>query len=116
MADNLKGLTFAELNAQFKTDMEAFKTQTQKISAARGKEGRIAAHQARLAGPETWRRMSGVKLMMHEMKHVGNKPFAWGFATMALVSVYAQAKFTDDMKAGSEYWSTYHGDGKKGGH
>lgn len=79
MAD-LKKLSFAEVNSQFKADMEAFKTETQKISAARGKEGRIAAHQARLAGPETWRRMSGIKLMIHEVKHVGNRPFAWGFA------------------------------------
>lgn len=79
-AENLKSLSFAELNAQYKSNMEAYKAATQKIAAARGKEGRIAAYNKRLAGPQTWRQMSGVKLMVHEMKHQGNRPFAYGFA------------------------------------
>ena len=54
---------------------------SKKIAASRGKEARIAAHQAKMAsGKQTWRQMSGIKLMAHEVSHVGNRPFMVGFA------------------------------------
>jgi hypothetical protein len=74
MADSAK---YEEVTNYFKERMEVSK----KIAAARGKDARIAAHQAKLAsGKQTWRQMTGVKLMAHEISHVGNKPFMVGFA------------------------------------
>lgn len=64
----------AEIKAYFEKRME----ESKKIWAGRGKEAQIAAHQARLAKP-SWRHLTGTNLMMHEIKHVGNRPFAWGF-------------------------------------
>jgi len=88
-----------------------------KIAAGRGKEARIAAAEAKKAsGVQTWRQMTGVRLMAHEISHVGNKPFMIGFAVVAGLGLVAQTKFSDDAKANSEYWSTFHGDGKKAGH
>ncbi len=54
---------------------------SQKIRATRGKEARIAAAAQKAAsGKTTWRQMTGVRLMAHEISHVGNKPFMIGFA------------------------------------
>ena len=39
-----------------------------------------AAAQKAASGTTTWRQMSGVRLMAHEISHVGNKPFMIGFA------------------------------------
>eukprot|EP00594_Rhizosolenia_setigera_P004982 CAMPEP_0178947958 /NCGR_PEP_ID=MMETSP0789-20121207/5198_1 /TAXON_ID=3005 /ORGANISM="Rhizosolenia setigera, Strain CCMP 1694" /LENGTH=67 /DNA_ID=CAMNT_0020628255 /DNA_START=49 /DNA_END=252 /DNA_ORIENTATION=- len=56
----------------------------------------------------SWRQLSGMKLFFHECKHVGNRPFAIGFGVMTGVALYAQMKFTDEMKAGSEYYQEFH--------
>ena len=47
--------------------------------------------------------------MMHEIGHIGNRPFMVGFAVTAVGALWIQTKFTDEMKANSLYWSTYHG-------
>ncbi|KAL7533819.1 hypothetical protein ACHAWF_004629 [Thalassiosira exigua] len=100
----------AEINTFFKNRM----AESKKIWATRGREARIAA-EAKRAG--TWRQMSGLNLIMHELGHSGNKPFAIGFGAVALGTLWLQTKFTDEMRASSLYWSTYHGDGApKGGH
>ena len=67
---------YEEVNTYFRQRME----ESRKIWSTRGKDARIAAAEARKAGPPTWRQLRGVPLMMHEIKHVGNRPFAWGFA------------------------------------
>ena len=74
MADNAK---YVEVTNYFKERM----AESKKVSSARGKEARMAAHSAKLAsGVQTWRQMTGVRLMAHEISHVGNKPFMVGFA------------------------------------
>jgi hypothetical protein len=65
---------FEEINAYFKQRM----VESKKIWSTRGKEARMATVAKRPA--DSWRSMRGVQLMVHEMGHVGNKPFAWGFA------------------------------------
>ena len=66
----------AKVEEFFKQEME----QTKKRWAMRGPEGRIKAYEARLNGPKTWRHMKGVEFMMHEVSHVGNRPFVIGLA------------------------------------
>uniref|UniRef100_A0A6U3T3V9 Uncharacterized protein n=1 Tax=Ditylum brightwellii TaxID=49249 RepID=A0A6U3T3V9_9STRA len=84
-------------------------TESKKVQATRGNAAYVAAQAKRAAsGPQTWRQMKGVPLMIHEIKHIGNKPFMVGFATVALGAVYAQTKFTDEMKEGSDYWQNFH--------
>mmetsp|Transcript_17915 Transcript_17915/g.25323 ORF Transcript_17915/g.25323 Transcript_17915/m.25323 type:complete len:106 (-) Transcript_17915:315-632(-) len=103
MADSGK---YEEVNNYFKQRM----AESKKIWETRGKDARIKAHAEKAAsGVKTWRQMSGVPLMIHEIKHVGNKPFMWGFFTVTVATVYAQMKFSDESKASSEYWSTFHG-------
>lgn len=92
------------------------RAESKKIWATRGKDARVAAAAARLAQPASWRQLSGIPLMIHEVKHVGNRPFMVGFAVCAVGALWIQTKFTDEMREGSLYWSTFHGDGKKGGH
>ena len=95
----------AEINSYFKGRMD----ESRKMWAARGKDARIASVAAKnAAGTKTWRQMSGMALMMHEAGHVGNKPFVIGFGVCGLIALYAQTKFTDDMKKDSLYWSTFH--------
>uniref|UniRef100_A0A7S2ICY6 Uncharacterized protein n=1 Tax=Helicotheca tamesis TaxID=374047 RepID=A0A7S2ICY6_9STRA len=99
-------------DAKYAEHMEYLKqrlAESKKVQATRGKDAYVAAQTERLAkGPATWRQLKGVPLMIHEIKHVGNKPFMWGFATVAVTAVYAQMKFTDEMKANSDYWKTFH--------
>mmetsp|Transcript_10400 Transcript_10400/g.15780 ORF Transcript_10400/g.15780 Transcript_10400/m.15780 type:complete len:111 (+) Transcript_10400:125-457(+) len=103
----------AESNAFLQKSMDTNK----KIWATRGADARVAAEVKRAAERTTWRQMSGMKLLMHEVGHVGNRPFMIGFGFTGLACMYIQTKFTDEMKANSLYWSTFHGDGKKeGGH
>jgi hypothetical protein len=67
---------YAEINNYFKERMAESKS----IRAARGKDARIAAQAAKAAsGVKTWRQMKGLPLLVHEMKHVGNRPFTVGF-------------------------------------
>eukprot|EP00566_Odontella_aurita_P024036 CAMPEP_0113569908 /NCGR_PEP_ID=MMETSP0015_2-20120614/24672_1 /TAXON_ID=2838 /ORGANISM="Odontella" /LENGTH=107 /DNA_ID=CAMNT_0000472625 /DNA_START=54 /DNA_END=377 /DNA_ORIENTATION=+ /assembly_acc=CAM_ASM_000160 len=104
---------YAEVNEYFQKRME----ESRSVWAKRGKEARIAAYNQRLAeGPKTWRQMKGMPLIIHEIKHVGNRPFMWGFLTIALGTVYVQTKFTDEMRANSDYWQTFHGSGKPKAH
>lgn len=65
-----------EVNNYFQQRME----ESKRIRATRGKDARIVAHAQKIAsGVKTWRQMSGLPLMVHEIKHVGNRPFMWGF-------------------------------------
>ena len=103
-----------EINTSFAKQM----AEKKKIWATRGPEGRAAALAARASKPATWRQMSGMGLMMHEFGHIGNKPFVVGFGVSAVLALWIQTKFSDEMKANSLYWSTYHGapGAKSGGH
>eukprot|EP01083_Nonionella_stella_P238252 835019_1 len=85
--------------------------ESKRIWATRGKDARLAAIAKKASGPQTWRQMSGVQLMMHEVGHVGNRPFMIGLGVTGLCALWIQTKFTEEMKASSLYWSTYHGDG-----
>mmetsp|Transcript_57494 Transcript_57494/g.122017 ORF Transcript_57494/g.122017 Transcript_57494/m.122017 type:complete len:111 (+) Transcript_57494:105-437(+) len=103
----------SEINTYFKAQM----AEKQKIWAARGKDARMAAITKKASGTPTWRQMSGMRLMMHEIGHVGNRPFMVGLGVTAIGALWIQTKFTDEMRKDSLYWSTYHGDGAaKGGH
>ena len=101
-----------EINAYFQNRM----AESKKIWATRGKDARIAAAAKRAAEPASWRQMKGMSLMFHEFKHIGNRPFTVGFAVSAVGALWIQTKFSDEMKKESLYWSTFHGDGAKGGH
>lgn len=65
----------AEIDRHFKQRLEYSKLRW----AARGRDARIAAYQARIAKP-SWRQLTGIQFFMHEAAHPGNRPFAWGFA------------------------------------
>lgn len=52
-----------------------------------------------------------MNLVMHELKHHGNRPFSIGFGIVAAASIYAQLKFSDEMKANSEYYQAFHAKG-----
>ena len=73
----------AEINSYFKGRMD----ESRKIWATRGASARVAAVAAKSAGPKTWRQMSGMSLMMHEVGHVGNQPFMIGFGVMFVKNV-----------------------------
>ncbi|KAL3784587.1 hypothetical protein ACHAWO_007543 [Cyclotella atomus] len=95
----------AEINTYFRNRMD----ESKKIWASRGKEARIAALNARAAqSPPTWRQLKGVPLMLHEIGHVGNRPFMIGFGVSAVIALWVQTKFTDEMKESSPYWSQFH--------
>ena len=63
-----------EALASMRTMMETMK----KNQSLRGEAG-LAERTAARAQRKTWRQMKGVELMMHEINHPGNKPFAIGF-------------------------------------
>lgn len=63
-----------EAMAKMRQMMETMKSN----QALRGEEG-LAKRMAERANRGTWRQMSGMKLMAHEINHPGNKPFAIGF-------------------------------------
>ena len=102
----------AEIDTFFKDRM----AEKKKIWATRGKDARIAAAAQKATAAPTWRQMSGLRLLAHEAGHVGNRPFMVGFAVTAVGALWIQTKFTDEMKANSLYWSTFHGDGAKAAH
>jgi hypothetical protein len=105
----------AEINAYFQGRM----AESKKIWSTRGKDARIAsaAAKATSGGAKTWRQMSGMSLMMHEIGHAGNRHFMVGFGFCGLMALWAQTKFTDDMRKNSPYWSTFHDKGHHaGGH
>eukprot|EP00579_Thalassiosira_antarctica_P012472 CAMPEP_0201922660 /NCGR_PEP_ID=MMETSP0903-20130614/10632_1 /ASSEMBLY_ACC=CAM_ASM_000552 /TAXON_ID=420261 /ORGANISM="Thalassiosira antarctica, Strain CCMP982" /LENGTH=110 /DNA_ID=CAMNT_0048459837 /DNA_START=90 /DNA_END=422 /DNA_ORIENTATION=- len=102
-----------EINTFFQTRM----AESKKIWATRGKDARMATMARKASMPPTWRQMSGLRLMMYEVGHVGNRPFMVGLGVTMVGALWLQTKFTDEMKADSLYWSTFHGDGaKNGGH
>ncbi len=105
---------YAAENAEIKTYFENRMAESKKIWATRGKDARIAAHAKKASAPQTWRQMSGLALMAHEVGHIGNRPFMVGFGVSALAALWIQTKFTDEMKKDSLYWSTYQM--PKGGH
>ena len=65
-----------EALAQTRQMMETMK-QNQSL---RGIENYKQRKLARATTHKTWRQMKGLELMMHELNHPGNKPFAIGFA------------------------------------
>ena len=92
----------AEINTYFQNRM----AESKKIWATRGKDARIAAAAANASRTPTWRQMTGMSLMMHEISHV-----MVGFGLTAVITLWIQTKFTDDMRKDSLYWSKYHGAG-----
>jgi len=52
---------------------------TMKANQAQRGEAGLAERMAVRAQRNTWRQMSGMKLLAHEVNHPGNKPFAIGF-------------------------------------
>eukprot|EP00542_Grammatophora_oceanica_P011605 CAMPEP_0194043810 /NCGR_PEP_ID=MMETSP0009_2-20130614/15383_1 /TAXON_ID=210454 /ORGANISM="Grammatophora oceanica, Strain CCMP 410" /LENGTH=112 /DNA_ID=CAMNT_0038688151 /DNA_START=81 /DNA_END=419 /DNA_ORIENTATION=- len=95
---------YEEISAFFKQTMEDRK----KLWATRGKDARIEAMKKRLADPTDWRNKTGMKFMVQEMKYIGNRPFVYGFASVFALSLWVQAGFTDEDRAGSEYYQEYH--------
>ena len=101
------GLSEAEV-AEIKAFQQSKMAESKKIWATRVKEAQAAVADKRAANG-TWRQMSGMALMSHEISHIGNRPFMIGFAVSALGALWIQTKFTDEMRKSSLYWSTYHG-------
>ncbi len=67
---------YEEVSNYFKERM----AESKRIAATRGKEARVQAHATKMASEaKTWRQMKGVQLMAHEITHVGNRPFMFGF-------------------------------------
>ena len=60
--------------ARMKEMMEIMK-KNQSLRGQAGLEQRLAERSKR----NTWRQMKGMQLVMHELNHPGNKPFAIGF-------------------------------------
>ena len=63
-----------EAMAKMRQIMESMKMN----QSLRGEEN-LARRLEERAKRDTWRQMSGMKLMMHEYNHPGNKPFVIGF-------------------------------------
>lgn len=78
--------------------------------AGRGEAKLVERTNLRQASHQTWRQMSGVKLMMHEMNHPGNKPFVIGFMTIGLIGTWAYRKGinSEEAKKDSTYWHRFH--------
>jgi hypothetical protein len=64
-----------EIDAHFRQRLADSKLR----QAARGKNGRIASHNARIA-KGGWRTLTGANFFIHEAKHPGTRPFAIGLA------------------------------------
>ncbi len=64
-----------EIDNHFKQRLQ----QSKERWAARGKDARIAANNARLA-KNPWREVTGLKFLVNEAKTPGTRPFAVGFA------------------------------------
>ena len=101
----------AEINTYLRNRLD----ENRKIWATRGKEARLASLNAR-AGKSTWRQLRGMPLFLHELGHVGNRPFMIGFGVSAVAAMWIQTKFTDEMREGSPYWSQFHLKKGAGGH
>ena len=103
----------AEINTYFRNRLN----ESKKIWATRGREARLASLNARATqSPPTWRQLSGMNLMMHEIGPIGNRPFMVGFGVSAVMALWIQTKFTDEMKESSTYWSQFHLKKAPGGH
>lgn len=102
----------AEINTYFRNRM----AESKKIWSTRGKEARVATLAARSAAPPSWRQLKGMPLMLHEIGHVGNRHFMVGFGVSAIIALWVQTKFTDEMREGSPYWSQFHLKKAPGGH
>jgi hypothetical protein len=100
-----------EIDNHFKQRLQ----QSKERWAARGKDARIAANNARLA-KNPWREVTGLKFLVNEAKTPGTRPFAVGFAIIGAFALYAQMGFSDEMKANSLYWQTFHAKKPAGGH
>mmetsp|Transcript_17080 Transcript_17080/g.19679 ORF Transcript_17080/g.19679 Transcript_17080/m.19679 type:complete len:108 (-) Transcript_17080:224-547(-) len=86
--------------------------QSKKIWEMRGREARIKAIEYRAANHNTWRQMSGLRLMMHEVAHPGNYPFVMGLAIVTGFAVYTAKNFTDKDRLTSPYWQQFHAEKK----
>jgi hypothetical protein len=78
--------------------------------AGRGEAKLIERMNTRALTHQTWRQMSGVKLVAHELNHPGNKPFVLGFMTISLLGVWAYSKGLKSEAAQKEstYWQRFH--------
>eukprot|EP00815_Leptocylindrus_aporus_P007299 CAMPEP_0116062408 /NCGR_PEP_ID=MMETSP0322-20121206/7739_1 /TAXON_ID=163516 /ORGANISM="Leptocylindrus danicus var. apora, Strain B651" /LENGTH=68 /DNA_ID=CAMNT_0003547705 /DNA_START=106 /DNA_END=312 /DNA_ORIENTATION=- len=57
----------------------------------------------------TWRQLKGIQFWVNEFKNPGFRPFGIGFIiSFGVIGAYAQMKFTDEMKANSKYWQSFH--------
>jgi len=76
----------------------------------RGEAKLIERVATRQATHQTWRQMSGVKLVAHELNHPGNKPFVIGFMSIALLGTWAYRKGVNSEAAqkDSTYWQRFH--------
>ncbi len=54
----------------------------------------IATTAAKANQPPTWRQLKGIPLMIHEVKHVGNRPFIVGFGLVSLGALWLQTSLT----------------------
>ncbi|CAB9510996.1 expressed unknown protein [Seminavis robusta] len=78
--------------------------------AGRGQAKMIERMNTRATTHNTWRQMSGVKLVAHEMNHPGNKPFVIGFMSIALLGTWAYRKGlnSEEAQKDSKYWQRFH--------
>jgi len=61
--------------------MRAMMETMKKNQSLRGEDGLRRRMEARASKPQkTWRQMKGMQLVVHEINHPGNKPFAIGLA------------------------------------
>merc|ERR550539_758473 len=89
---------FIEVNNYFRRRLEESKER-------RSRRGNL---QSRTPRTGTWRQLSGINLMIHEVGHVGNRPFMIGIGTVACMTVWAQINFNNEDKKNSTYWTTFH--------
>ena len=78
--------------------------------AQRGEAKLIERMNTRASTHKTWRQMSGLKLVAHEMNHPGNKPFVIGFMSIALLGTWAYrgGLKSEEAKKDSTYWQRFH--------
>lgn len=78
--------------------------------AHRGPEGYARRMAHRAATHNTWRQMKGMDLVMHELRHPGNYPFAIGFAVVSgvMLSMYFGALKDPEALKASTYYQRFH--------
>lgn len=81
-----------------------------KQQGGRGEAKLLERHNLRQTTHKTWRQMSGMKLVAHELNHPGNKPFVIGFGVITLIGTYAYRKGLNSEASQKEstYWQRFH--------